>query len=404
MKFEDARVAWVLPVFGLGGNVLYNKPLLEALAARCAAFRVFTAEFGGDPETLGFPVERQGVYRRLYRYERDSNLGVDGYAGGVSLVTPGLIPSLVRYRPDLLVLVEFSLLSLYAVLARCLLPGARVLLAVETRPRFAQSPWARLARLALRRFIVKRADIILTNNAEGEKYLSSALHAPAGRVITQPYLVSDMAHCCGAAGPDSGRRSTPGRGEPVRFLYVGQLLQRKGLQYALQSLVALLPEYAERFVFEVVGDGPFREELERQARNLGLCRQVRFHGRRPYATLWRWYRGADLFLFPTLGDYRALVPFEALSMGLPIVASVHDGGVSETVDPGRNGYSFDPRDPAALAEILTRLLEAPALLAEFGKRSLEMARAYTLESGTRSLAYGCQRALDSGRSTKGDAP
>jgi glycosyltransferase involved in cell wall biosynthesis len=392
LKLREAKVAWVLPVLGMEGNLLYNKSLFESLSARCRDFRVFTAEFKGDTEVLGFEVERYGAIKRFYRNERR----------GVSFVTPAVVPALWRYHPDLIVVNEFSLWSLYALLSRHLIPRVRLLLMVEARPRIAQTWWLRLARRAIRTFMAKRADTILTNNADGKNYLIFELQAPARRVIVKPYLVSDMAFMSGISKKDLLEyRSLRETELPVRFLYVGRLLRLKGLQYALESLAALLPAYTGRFVFDVVGDGPFRESLEKQSKELGLSEQVRFHGRQPYSTLWEWYKRADVFLFPSLGDYRALVPFEALSMGLPIVASLHDGGVNETIDEERNGFSFDPRDTAMLSNILIRFIEAPALIAEFSRRSMEMASAYTLERATESLIFACQTALSSGTDLQG---
>lgn len=396
MKLGDAKIAWVVQSIGMKGDLLYHKPLLECLAARCRSFRVFTSEFQGDQNLLEFKIEQCGGIRRLYSYEKVANLGAQGNWDEASLMTPSVVGPLIKYRPDLIVLDEFSLWSLYMVLVRPLIPGVRFLLLVETRPRFTETGWLRLARKVLRTFIAKRTDMILTNNEDGRNYLISYLKASTRKIIVSPYLVSDMPFTSGICKKELWEYRASRRVKyPVRFLFVGRLVQLKGLQYALESLAALLPEYRGRFVFEVVGDGSFRPCLERQVQEMGLSQHVWFRGRQPYSTLWEWYKRADVFLFPTLLDYRALVSFEALSMGLPIVASVHDGGVYETVDVGRNGFSFDPQDTVSLTKILAQFLDSPEIIEKFGKRSLEMASAYTLEPGVESLARACQRALDS---------
>jgi len=384
-----------LPALGYGGGLLYLQSLLESLAARCGSFRVFTAEFAGAEKGLGFEIELRGKIKRIYYSKRQGDHCNDNYAREVRVITPAVIPALLKYCPDIMVVTEFSLWSFYAMLARYLMPGIRVLLLVETKPRFDQSNLIWLLRNAIRIFIVKRADMFLTNNRDGGNYLISDLHASVNKVIVRPFLVSDMASISGESRENLyAYRGSRGTELPVRFLYVGRLFKLKGLQYALEALASLIPSHLGSFVFDIVGDGPFRESLELQSQELGLSGHVIFQGRQPYATLWEWYKRADVFLFPTLADYRALAPFEALSMGLPLVSSIHDGGVNETVDAGRNGFSCDPRDTANLAKILARFLDSPALIAEFGKRSLEMASAYTLERGAESLAYACQRTLD----------
>jgi glycosyltransferase involved in cell wall biosynthesis len=393
-SLREARVAWVVPILGVLGRLLYTKPLLESLAARCGELRVFTTEFEGDPTGLGFTVKKTGTFMRLYPNERLVDSGAEAYASGFAFVTPALVPALLQYRPDLIIANEFSLLTLYALVCRRLRCESRLLLLVETRPRGWHRGGLGRLRRALRRFMARGADAILTNNTSGGDYLVSELGAPAGKIMVRPYLVSDMASVAGLSREQIlAQRLARGKEFPIQFLYVGQVLRRKGLHYALEAMAALLPQYHGKFCYDIVGDGPFRADLEQQCQKLGLGEHVRFHGRQPYETLWQWYLQADVFLFPTLSDYRALAPFEALSLGLPIVASVHDGGVGETVDEGRNGFTFDPRDTETLAKILARFLDAPEIIPRFGKRSLEMAEKYTLERGTKSLVKASQQAL-----------
>ena len=95
------------------------------------------------------------------------------------------------------------------------------------------------------------------------------------------------------------------------------------------------------------------------------------------------------FLFPTLADYRSLVPFEALSSGLPILASVYDGGISETVRQGENGFAFDPRNSEQLAGYMSEFIERPDLIASFSAKSLDLAKRYTLPRAVATLLKAC---------------
>jgi len=396
LKLEDARVAWVVPSLGSGGGLLYHKPLLKNLASHCASFRVFTAELFGEKNDAEIEIENCGMIKRFYFEITQADLWNDNHGREIRIIPPTLIPALLKYRPDLLVVTEFSLWSLYAMISRYLMSAVRVLVLVETKPRFDQSNLIWHIRNAMRNFIVKKADMFLTNNQDGARYLISKFHAPSSRVIVRPFLVSDMAEISGKTKEDIlAHRKSRGSVLPVRFLYVGRLLELKGLQYAIAALASLIPQYHRGFVFDIVGDGPFRENLEIKVQRLGLTKHVIFHGRLPYSTLWQWYFQADVFLFPTLSDYRALSPFEALSMGLPLVSSIHDGGVHETVDSDRNGFFCDPRDTPDLARIIARFIDSPALIAEFSERSLDMSSPYTLQSGAESLSYACQSTLDS---------
>jgi len=396
VKLSEARVAWVLPVLGIEGKLLYNKPLFESVASKFGVFKLFTSEFKGDATSLSFHVESCGRFKRLYKNERMGNYKSIGYIKGISVMTPSVVLSLFRFRPDLVVINEFSLFSIYALLAMKLLGKGRVLLIVEAKPRFESSKILNLARVILRRGIVFKTDRILTNNNEGLEYIISELHAPNNKIIVRPFLVSDIKLVTGLKEKEIlEHRESRGNGLPVRFLFVGQLVERKGIQYALDAFAKLLQGGRGDFIFDIVGDGPFRGNLERQSIALGLSKHVYFHGKHPYESLWEWYKSGDVFLFPTLADYRALVPFEAMSMGLPIVASIHDGGISETVDSGRNGYSFDPLNVEDFALVLSRFIDTPQLIADFSKQSLKMSSAYTLERASRSLIFACEEALNS---------
>lgn len=395
LKLQNATVGWLVPILGSDGSLLYNQSLFESLSERCHSFRVFTTEFHGDKELLQFQLECLGGIRRMYPPERIANKGTQGRLDEVSLINPAVMAPLRDYRPDLLIMNEFSLLSLYAIIYRLLFNGVRVLLVMETRPRFAQNRLISLLRRLLRTAIANNVDIMLTNNTEGHDYLVDVLHAPDRNIVVRPYIVSDMALMSGIATEDLCKSQSGKLHDPIRFLFVGRLAELKGLQYVLEAMRLLMHQYPGRFIFDVVGNGPYRENLEQQSHALGLSDHVIFHGKQPYSGLWAWYKKADVFLFPTLGDYRALAPFEAISMGLPIIASIHDGGIGETVDEGRNGFSIEPRDTKALVEILSRFLESPAIIPHFSRRSLEIASAYTLDKAVDSLAYACERALHS---------
>lgn len=384
---DTLSCAWVTPVLGVDGKLLYFGPLLRAFGGGFRKFRVVTAEFRGDPAEAGFPIEISGRFRRLYDNERATSRQVDSYQTGFSLTGPAVFRHLRRRPVDLLVINEFSLFAFFAALAR-FGRKTRILWVVETRPRLTASAPLRVARRGFRRLLTCFADAFLTNNREGLAYLTDELGVDPARIVASPYLVSNVA---GSEAPPTLRRAAPG--EPVRFLFVGQLLRRKGLQVAIEAARLVKARNPKPFVLEIVGDGPYRAELEAQVATAQVGDRVSFLGRQPYESLPAIYGAAHVFVFPTLADYRALTPFEALSSGLPIVASREDGGVAETVDEGQNGFSFDPARPEELARHLEHFLEHPGAVEAFSRRSAVMARAYTLDAALATLRQAAGAAL-----------
>lgn len=381
------RCAWVTPVLGVDGNLLYLGPLLRRLAKGFGSFVVVTGEFIGDAHTAGFAVERCGGFWRMYRNERATVRQVAGYRRGVGFATPAVLLRFLREPVDLLIITEFSLYACYAALATLIVSGTRILWVVEARPRPDPSRVLAALRRLTRRLLAKLADAFITNNEEGGRYLASELRVDARRIVVSPFLVSDTS---------TGRRRSPRRvalGEPIRFLYVGQLIHRKGVRVALEALREVSDRTRAPFSLEIVGDGPERVDLEGFAMRHGIAHLVTFRGRVPYDEIDASYASAHVFIFPTLSDYRALAPFEALSSGLPIIASHNDGGIAETVDPGRNGFSFDPRHPVELANHIEYFIRNPHAIAAFSARSLEMAKAYTLESAMKAMQTAASAAL-----------
>ena len=117
----------------------------------------------------------------------------------------------------------------------------------------------------------------------------------------------------------------------------------------------------------------------------GLNELVRLHGSQPYESIGDFYGKADVFVLPTLGDYRALVGFEALSAGLPIIGSVFDGASSEIIEDGVNGFIVDPRDEVSLTNKIQAFLDNPEIAEEFGKESERIAKKYTVTVAASNL-------------------
>lgn len=136
---------------------------------------------------------------------------------------------------------------------------------------------------------------------------------------------------------------------------VAQLIPRKNHQLLLRAFGLLPPDLRDRASLTFVGGGAARSQLERLARQLGLQEKVTFAGRVPHADLVRHLQRADLYCLPTLSEGMPVATIEAMSCGLPVVASAVDG-IPETVVEGETGLLVPPRDERALAAALTAAL------------------------------------------------
>ncbi len=165
---------------------------------------------------------------------------------------------------------------------------------------------------------------------------------------------------------------TARRGDGVKVLTVGRLVEKKGHEYALQAIAKLVPRH-EGLEYIIAGDGPLRAGLESLAGELGLGGRVHFMGEVTSEEAARLYAECDLFLLPSVkaanGDEEGTptVLCEAQASYLPVVSTRHSG-IPEVVLDGRSGFLVPERDAGALAEQMELLIRDPARRAEMGKR------------------------------------
>lgn len=170
-------------------------------------------------------------------------------------------------------------------------------------------------------------------------------------------------------------RCPPPPGDPVRLLTVARLVEKKGIRYCLQAVAQVLGsrgEAARDLRYDIIGDGPLRDDLEAQASELGLDDCVRFHGSQDQEAVRRAMMNAHLFLLSSVtaedGDQEGTptVLLEASSTGLPVVSTWHSG-IPEIVVDGETGFLVPERDAEALAERLGQLLDEPELWRSMGR-------------------------------------
>jgi len=137
--------------------------------------------------------------------------------------------------------------------------------------------------------------------------------------------------------------------------FAGRLMAAKALGVALAA-VAKVPGVS----LVVVGDGPDREALERQAAELGLDGRVRFVGSRSRDGVLRTLYAADAAVLSSRWENFPHLVVEALAVGTPVIATAV-GGVPEVVRDEENGLLVPAGDADALAAAIRRIVDEPGL-------------------------------------------
>lgn len=203
----------------------------------------------------------------------------------------------------------------------------------------------------LKRWALRDAGAVTAMNADMRRRLDE-LGVPQERTHVLPMgaQVADLR--AGMAGVER---------VPGRLLFVGRLVEKKGVAHLLEALGKLDP--AVPWSLEVVGDGPLRPGLE--AASVSLGDRVRFRGTLDRQQLAEAMGAAEIVVLPSVpaisGDQDGMpvVLVEGMAAGCAIVAS-RLPGLDEVVVDGVNGLLVPPADPHALAGAIGRLLvDAP---------------------------------------------
>jgi glycosyltransferase involved in cell wall biosynthesis len=160
------------------------------------------------------------------------------------------------------------------------------------------------------------------------------------------------------------------REEPPVVLCSARFVNRKRQEDLIRA-AALLAERSVPCRFVLFGEGPNLERDRRLAAELGVAGMVDLPGAVPGEAVRLEMERATLFCLPSLWEGQAGALIEAMATGVPVVTTDTPGN-RELVDHGQNGLLVPPRDPAALADAIERIVSHPddgrAMAAESRRR------------------------------------
>ena len=144
---------------------------------------------------------------------------------------------------------------------------------------------------------------------------------------------------------------------------VGTLNPHKGMQYLIRALPKIKNEFPG-IRLEIIGDGPYKRVLLNEVKKLKLKDYVKFTGFIP--DIEKYLTRFDLYVQPSISESFGLAITQAMSVGLPVVAT-NTGGIPEVVTDGKSGLLVEVADPQALTDAILFLLRNPKKAQEMGK-------------------------------------
>ncbi len=194
------------------------------------------------------------------------------------------------------------------------------------------------------------------------------------------------------------RERTMENGRPIRIATVGRLVEKKGIRYAIEAMDALR-RHGHDVEYTIAGDGPLHDDLVDRIGQLQLGDCVRLVGELTQAGVTDLLAQSDLFVAPSVtsrqGDEDAPINTlkEAMSMGLPVVSTLH-GGIPELVEDGISGHLVPEHDAEALADALLGLLKAPETWPSLGRAGrTKVIRDYDLSAAGDKLVSIYERVM-----------
>lgn len=150
------------------------------------------------------------------------------------------------------------------------------------------------------------------------------------------------------------------------IVYVGTLRRVKGVEYLIKAMDDIDSELV------IIGDGPLKEELK----TLAQGKRIRFTGKLGKKEVRKEMKDARVLVLPSLSEGLPNVVLEAMSMGLPVVAT-NVSGIPEIVNDGETGFLVEPRNSKSIVLSVNKILKNKQLWKKMSVKSLIDVKKYS---------------------------
>lgn len=295
--------------------------------------------------------------------EKNANVTVIRCGTAKTISSQPLSPSMFRHlralKPDL---VHFNAPNFWGA-AMLLLMNYNAPLMITHHADVFGRPILRRIVMPLYRQLARQAKGVVVNSLTNA-YGSIDLPRNAGPFVEIPWGVDQRLfdiNDASRAEISAERRQRYGDSPVIGF--VGRFVRYKGLSILIEALAHLEGVHAL-----LIGNGPLRSQINEQVRAANLASRVHFLGDIDEAKKIRAMAMMDLLVLPSVDTTETfgLAQIEAQLMGLPVIASRLPTGVTDVTIDNVTGILVEPRNPIALADAISRLIDDRALSQRLG--------------------------------------
>ena len=373
----------------------YREPVFAELARRPGIeLRVFHASTGhadlGWQATSASGRDYDHVFLDNYMPERGRRLPAVGY------LSLGLPAELRSFAPDYLIVYGYNQLSQWLTFRYALAEGIPFSLRSDSNVHLDRSQsWQSSVRRRLLHQLVRRAHAVLPVGSANRAYWETYGAQPS-QVFMAPYAIDNA-----KVHRLIGDRDNSATNAPLRLLYIGRLLHRKGVDLLMQAFNRLVDQ--TNATLTIIGDGPERLRLESMQSDAAR-EKTDWRGKLPNDQAIGAMRDADLFVLPSRYEPWGLVVNEAMAAGLPVVAHREVGAAIDLVEDTVHGWLLEQLTSEALLGSFMQAAADREHLRMMGQMARERVQAWSI-SGTvdgmvAAIMDGCIKYADASAKTE----
>ena len=199
-------------------------------------------------------------------------------------------------------------------------------------------------------WMLKKCDYITANNFEQIEIIKRLGFTENVKAVPNGMDIEKFA-------PGDKLKSRETLGLPLQkkiILYVGWLVEKKGMRFLLESSLEIIKKYPD-ILYVLVGGGLELQNYRKYVSENGLEEYVLFTGAKLPDEIPRYMNAADIFVLPSLCEGRPNVIPEAMACGLPVIAT-EVNGTPEIIRNGVDGILIEPKNSKAITTMILRIL------------------------------------------------